>query len=323
MTVVGLHTTADYTRAQQEFFDESVIQKWKDYEAFCRGLQGTARIQRISDGKTQESILRFRQNRDSALAIFPHNRDPLLLKCSLGNPNYLATIDLSKSDPNNVILNNYTPLPENLRTLSPFDFVFMETSRHFWLGSKSLRLTVSDPFFKVTKFAKEIQNGREMVQVDYIYNHEHGDSHVRNRGSLWLDPSQCWCIRRSKFSIEATTRGERSADTDADVVCETLDHPSGFPILKSVTEQFKIFQYKSKRKTEGSSKKDYELEVNTNVPDSEFTLSAFGLPEPGGAEPVKKPIPMYIWILIAAGVCGALAFAFRYLARRKHLAGTA
>lgn len=67
----------------------------------------------------------------------------------------------------------------------------------------------------------------------------------------------------------------------------------------------------------GPAKQAHELEVNNNVPDSEFTLSAFGLPEPAGMEAVKKPVPMYLWILLAAAVCGVLAFAFRYLAERK------
>jgi hypothetical protein len=320
MVVAGLHATADRACAQHEIFDESVIQKWKDYEAFSHELQGTARVQRISNGKPQESTFRFKQNRGCALVIGPHNRDPLLLLCLLGNPRYLAKIDLSKSDLGNAVLHSYTPLPGDMGGLSPFEFVFMETSRHFSYGVQTLRQTVSDPSFKVTKVAKEIQNGQELIRVDHVYNYvrhvANDDIHERRHGSLWLDPSRCWCIRQSKVSTETTIRGERISDTEADVVCETIDHPSGFPILKSVTEQVKIFPYKTKRRTEGSSQKDYELEVNDNVPDSAFTLTAFGLPEPG-SEPVKKSIPLFVWILVAAGICAALALGFRYLARRR------
>jgi hypothetical protein len=327
MAVGGLHVTADYSRAQHEIFDENVIQKWKDYEAFAHGLQGTARSQRIRNGKTEEFTIRFKQNRECALATFPHNRDPKLLICSLGNPHYLAKIDLSKSDSGNAVLHNYTPLPGDMGGLSPFEFVFMETSRHFSYGAIPLRQAVSDPSFKVTKVANETQNGEELIRVDHIYNyisHRGGDAdlHERKHGTLWLDPSRCWCIRRSKVSSEVTIRGERSSDKEAEVVCETIDHPSGFPILKSVTEHFKIFQYKIKRTSEATSKIEYELEVNDSVPDSEFTLSAFGLPEPG-SEPVKKSIPLYVWILVAAGVCAVLAVGFRYLARRRRLSATA
>ncbi len=324
MAAAGLHVTGDWSHAQHEIFDESVIQRWKDYEAFSHGLQGTARVQRTRNGKMQESTYHFKQNRECALVIGPHNRDPLLSLCLLGNHHYMARFELSKTDPTKTVLLSYTPLPGEMGGLSPFEFVYMETSRHFSYGEQTLRQVVSDPSFKVTKVVKEEQNGQELVRVDHVYEHirhvANEDVHERRHGSLWLDPSRCWCIRRSKLSIETTTRGERSSDIDADVACEIIDHPSGFPILKSVIEQFKMFMYKNKQKNEGSSKFDYDLETNDSIPDSEFTLSAFGLPEPAGMEPVKKPIPLYVWILLAAGVCGALAFTFHYLARRRRLA---
>lgn len=321
MVVAGLPATADFARAQHEIFNENVIQKWKDYEAFSHGIQGTARVQQTRDGKTQESTFRFKQNRECALVIGPHNRDHLLLLCSLGNPRYMARLDLSKSDPGYAVLHNFSSLPGEMGTTSPFDFVFAQTSPHFAYGIQTLRQAVSDTAFKVTKVTKETQNGQELVRVDHIYNqarHLANDDiqQERKHGSLWLDPSRCWCIRRSKVSTEVSTRGERNSDSEIELVCETIDHPSGFPILKSVTQQVKILQYKSKRTTEGSSKKNYELEVNDNVPDREFTLTAFGLPEPGG-EPVKKSIPLFVWILVGAGVCAALALGFRYLARRR------
>jgi len=324
MIVGGLHATADCSHAQHEIFDASVIQKWKDYEDFSHRLQGTARSQGTRNGKPRESTKHFKQNRECALAIEPHNREPSLLICSLANPHYRATINFSKSDPGNVVLQKYTPLSSDTETPPLNNGIFFATSRHFAYGRAStLRQIVSDPSFKVTKVAKKIQNGQELVRVDHVYNYvpsaANPDRHVRSQGSLWLDPSRCWCIRRYKSSDQATTRGERDSEQELEVVCETMDHPSGFPILKSWTEQVKIIGYKNKSKSEETRKTDYEWEVNDRVPDTEFTLSAFGLPEPGGEEPVKKPIPLYIWILAAAGVCAALALGFRYLVRRGRL----
>lgn len=50
-------------------------------------------------------------------------------------------------------------------------------------------------------------------------------------------------------------------------------------------------------------------------PDDVFLLSHYGLPEPAGST-VSKPIPNYVWVLVAAAVCGIVALSFRYLARR-------
>ena len=129
ISVCGIHATADYARAQHEILDENVIQKWRDYEAFSHGLQGTVRVQRTRNGKTQESILQFKQNRECALAIYPHTREPSLLVCSLGNPHYLATLDLSRSDSRNAVLKDFTPLPGEIETVSPFSFVFRHGSK--------------------------------------------------------------------------------------------------------------------------------------------------------------------------------------------------
>src|SRR5579871_6474939 len=305
MVVGGLHVKSDLAYAQHKIFDTEVIEKWKAYESFSHGLQGTERSERIANGEPRESILRIKQNRECALIIEPYNRDPSLLSCTLVNPHYRATITLSKSDPPNVVLQKYTPLPSDSENLSPFDIVYMRASRHFYYaGATRLRQAVSDPSFIVTKVAKEIQNGRELVRVDHSYNYVSRmgsrESHARAHGTLWFDPSRYWCIHRSKTSTEITTGDERRAEIARELVCETIDHPSGFPILKSVTERVNTNNYKSNKRLDVTTKSDYDLEVNDNVPDSDFTLSAFGLPERSANERVSK---RHLWIFVAAGVC--------------------
>ncbi len=53
-----------------------------------------------------------------------------------------------------------------------------------------------------------------------------------------------------------------------------------------------------------------------DIPEREFSLSAYGLPEPEGVT-LEKPTPVYVWILAAAGGLGVLAWLFRWLARRR------
>jgi hypothetical protein len=52
-----------------------------------------------------------------------------------------------------------------------------------------------------------------------------------------------------------------------------------------------------------------------SIPQSEFRLTAFGLPEPPGFE--AKQTPIYAWLLAAAGVALLLGIGFRGLARRR------
>ncbi len=51
-------------------------------------------------------------------------------------------------------------------------------------------------------------------------------------------------------------------------------------------------------------------------PESDFRLSAFGLPEPVGVT-WQKPIPIFVWITAGAVAFALLAVLFRYLARRE------
>jgi hypothetical protein len=48
---------------------------------------------------------------------------------------------------------------------------------------------------------------------------------------------------------------------------------------------------------------EYDVdEPNSLPPDEEFTLSAFGLPEPRGLE-WKKPTRWYLWLAVGGSVC--------------------
>jgi hypothetical protein len=184
----------------------------------------------------------------------------------------------------------------------------------------TLSQLVVDSSYKFLKVSKEQDNERELVRLDYtyVYDNPKPGNQAKGGGSLFLDPSQCWCIRRAKRSSRMMSNGVPQVDQEHEIEFETIDHPSGFPLVKTQTSRDSVYSYKTKKRLVTTSRIDYEWEVNDSVPDSEFTLSAFGLPEPAG-ETVKKPIPFYVWILIGAGVCAALALGFRYLARRARL----
>ncbi len=60
----------------------------------------------------------------------------------------------------------------------------------------------------------------------------------------------------------------------------------------------------------------YDIAYNLVIPDDEFWLSHYGLPEPVGVIRERRT-PRYLWFLAAGGVFVALAIGFRYLARRR------
>lgn len=111
-------------------------------------------------------------------------------------------------------------------------------------------------------------------------------------------------------------------DAEHEVEYEIIDHPSGFPLIKTRLSQGYVYPYKTKKKLTSQVRIDYEWEVNDSVPDAEFTLSAFGLPEPMGVEPPERS-RTWLWLISAALGLVALALLFTWLKRRRILAGKA
>jgi hypothetical protein len=67
---------------------------------------------------------------------------------------------------------------------------------------------------------------------------------------------------------------------------------------------------------ESTSDTSFRIDPTREHPDTDFTLTAYGLPEPVGIS-WSKPTPNYVWLLAAAGGCVLLALACRYLSRRR------
>jgi len=99
--------------------------------------------------------------------------------------------------------------------------------------------------------------------------------------------------------------------------CE-YERVAGRPVLRRllITTDYDRNRGKSIKKCE------YENVTHRAAPEAEFTLSAFGLPEPTWL--AKTPTPWYWWIALAGIVCLGLASLFRWLARRarRTAAGT-
>lgn len=309
--------------------DKEVIDRWRDFELFARSLQGTARKATTwESGRMEQSRSSYKQNRECVLWCLSEEGKSAEI-CRLSNPRYAAILKRSKSDPDQVVLDRFTQDTGGRfpgYEVSASELFRQGISPHFCaVGSMLLSQFVVDPSITIQKMSKEQDNGHELIRLDYTYSRDDSENRVqvRARGSIYLDPSRCWCVRRSKLSSTSTRKGTPSLDSEYERQFEVIDHSSGFPLVKSQTSHDNLYPYKTKKRLVSTSRTDYEWKMDDSVPESEFTLSAFGLPEPGGAEPVKKPIPMYVWILMAAGACGAMAFTFRLLARRRRGASTA
>jgi hypothetical protein len=328
IAIICLHisTVAAYTADQ--LIDETVIRKWKAYERFARSIQGMARITTVFSGSdgAKEDILRIvlKQNQNCASCCIRKEQENPTESISFANPQYAAELRRKGADLADVVLERFSDTPQ--RPPNGGETVFEKTlpiiSQHFYVANRMpLSQILADTHFKIRKMSKRFENDRELVRIDYQAVRDPSGMRFVYSGWVDLDPSRCWCIVRAKGSREVTRKNGKSAgDSFTEVEHEMIDHPSGFPLVKTSTARVTQHIYEGKERKEKTKNSrvriDYEWEVNDHVPDSEFTLTAYGLPEPG-SDPVKKSSPLYVWIILAAGISFGLGAGFRFLARRR------
>lgn len=332
IAIICLHISAAVSWAAEQLIDEAVIRKWEAYERFARKLQGKQRYNTVSSEsgstKEQRGWAAFKQNQNCVSWSRSNEEENPTELISIANPQYAAELKRSGANLGDVVLQRFSETQEQPKRGEPplFERVRTSVSPHFYLHHKiPLSRVLVDPRLKIQKMSKISENGRELVRMDYRAVDELQPSarmrHVFvTSGWADLDPSRCWCIVHTNFSEEFTTNGKQRSYNETEVELSTVAHPSGFPLVKKITHRGKQHFYKFKdskeRMINNRITMDFDWEVDESVPDSDFTLAAYGLPEPG-SEPVKKNLPLYVWIILATAICIALAVGFRFLARRR------
>jgi len=148
------------------------------------------------------------------------------------------------------------------------------------------------------------RNSDEMNEINYHLNFRNAAGlAVKYSGIFTVDPDR-FLVRR----IQATSKRE----PDSDLVVKfqykyiTLN---GMQLVESVESQWEndFSRYRFS---------NYDF---SPVNPEQFRLSYYGLPEPEGLVPLPKPLPRYIWFLIATGGLIVIAAISRWLLRRRRL----
>jgi hypothetical protein len=112
-------------------------------------------------------------------------------------------------------------------------------------------------------------------------------------------------IREYDLHLEWASVGVKAS---AIVAYEYEAAPDGFPIPKRVNTRYK----KPAQGFDSEIRHEFNLK-EADVPEGDFNLSAFGLPEPGG---MRRPIPWYLWAAILGIGCLSAAALLHWRARR-------
>lgn len=145
------------------------------------------------------------------------------------------------------------------------------------------------------------RNGRGHYLVPFLMRKDR----AAVRYEVELNPDQGWRIEASKSIIP--DRLDRTEEMSYETPGFSVPIPNRYVYTET--------DLKTGQRLQAVTSVTY-FEGKPKKAEKEFTLSAFGMPEPVGVT-WEKPTPRYVWFLLGAGGFAALMIGFRYLARRR------
>ncbi len=168
---------------------------------------------------------------------------------------------------------------------------------------------INDPKFTVHRVTPVPRGDIKTVKVEFDYRSPSDKPVIPSlKGWVLYDPQRFWVIHEYNTQVEWETTNVKAAAT---VVYEYEEAADGFPLPKRVTQRFTPVN---------GVDREHHYEFNlkeADVSESDFTLSAFGLPEPPEIESTK-PMP---WYLVLAGIGMVCLGVFFFLRSRAKRAG--
>ena len=154
------------------------------------------------------------------------------------------------------------------------------------------------------------------ARVEFRYQPNDRDNNAARVGWMDLDPERYWLMCDYETRLISEQPGGNTLRAHFEYRPDHLNRP----IVDRITLS---------AKTDPGVSPSEDLEIvhecsateQSSVPESEFTLSAFGLPEPNGVK-WNTGTPWYVWLFAAAGVTLLAAFVLRRLARRSRSVAT-
>jgi hypothetical protein len=165
--------------------------------------------------------------------------------------------------------------------------------------------------FKCVNVAPEPTTGEELVRLTFTFSPE-GKNRLTG-GWLVLDPSHYWVIRRGE--VDADLGDKKKGTAKWTVQHDYKEGSNHHPIITRKVLKGKGWEDGRLIFESDFSIDAYDLHERATIPESEFRLSAYGLPEPLWAQPKKTH--WYFWLGLAGILCLMLGATVAWLKKRR------
>jgi len=292
---------------------------WEEYRNYVEQLQGTVNDSGSRGDKS--SSVRFEYKSKQNCKIFINQEE---FPGSIGqvhgfNTKYRFTLTRKSAEGGWVLQSlqqgnmGYTP-KEWAEWLTP-----LRAHIFLWSGIE-LPLLIKQPTFRVVHAYVVREGDANLVAIDFDNTHaiDSAPDCLIQSGSLLLDPDRFWTLRRCLLHHKYSDVG----DLTLKIEYVAKDPSAKYPIPKRMSA-IHVPKDPKAEKSIVDHVWEFDLREAARPPaDTEFTLSAFGLPEPVGVTWEKPRSRTWIWLLVGAVSAALLAFVFRRLKRRHGMALT-
>lgn len=294
-------------------------QKCSEYINFVKYMQG-GMVEKIVDGKTktvrQEERWEWKNSGDLALLkwqrTLPRTGSYVLGK----NSHYSFRIEKGSNRPSWVLTtwapNDAPPSPENA------EFTTLPQNTADWLSAayamfdKFLPQFLANPALRIKEAI--YVNGKEdgLIRIDFEHDVQEDKAlHPFGQpldGWMILDANHYWYVREYNLLLDGQAeKGRMTMRWIANYECEI--GPNGIPIPRKLSSR-SMPPTAPEGEWWTEKIREYTLTVHNGLPESEFTLPAFGLPEPYGATANKGKPLWWLWSALAAILFGLMALYF-------------
>lgn len=308
-------STPDDRKELIKHFLQEAPRKWRQYKDLCRHLNGSVQILSEVDGKPYERYrVTYKSNERCRLTYL--DRQPKGSVDVLGfNSRY--AFRLIKRKGKGWVLKEVQMLHRTDKSsikseaVQSADYLQMLVNGY---GIELIKL-VRQSSFRVTQIDLKPRDGRQLWQIAFDNSHpvDQEPFFPVQKGRLLLDPDRYWYLVSAEYYAVYGSQNHKQLSFEK-VEATIADSPSQYPIPKTVTVRSK--QQRPNRTLTYVT--HFSFDVNKPpkpVPEREFTLSAFGLPEPPGVD-WTPPTPWYFYAGAAAIAMLVLGGAAAWLRQR-------
>jgi hypothetical protein len=304
---------------------------WQQYKTFAETLSGTVRTRRTAGDKLiAYSVMECKSSGANRLAKVQGARSETLQDVS-GKPfeekvygrNRAYSFHLRREQDGKqwVLVDLDIPRKGPKTALdAAFDNVALLKREAVCVGSYDLSDLIQLPTFRVIEITPIRANGQALVKLVFDNPHKvevKGSQRFCpvQSGTLVLDPARDWCLRSYRVGL-AGSDAESVIAAEFEYDLSAAGHPVPKRCKKSqVIQRWLYADVPDDVPKEFTTEIEYELHANRTWPDEDFTLSAFGFPEPPDVD-WRPPTPWYVWAMVAALVLLTAGGVFAWLKRR-------